>query len=233
MSKKTKKNISYQIINKVKTHNRFGSDSRALALLVAIMLLIGITYERNHVWHDELTLCKDMISKSPNKARGYNNLGNEYSKRGELNEAIQAYSIALKIKPDFVDALASIGVAYGKMGYLNEAKAVFEQVLNMRPDYKTYWALGMVYDRLGRYDEAIKAYNESLRLNPNYAAYFGIGVIFLNQGKFELAIKEFQMANELNSNSPEIFYYLGVSYQALGLEDKAQAAFYNYNKLNH
>lgn len=56
-----------------------GFQTTAYSLLtIAVVVLSIATYQRNTVWHDEITLWEDVVKKSPNKARGYNNLGNLY-----------------------------------------------------------------------------------------------------------------------------------------------------------
>ena len=45
-----------------------------------------LTYERNKVWKDDLTLWSDVISKSPNKARAYSNRGSVYETVNKYND---------------------------------------------------------------------------------------------------------------------------------------------------
>ena len=51
-------------------------------LFLIIIVLTGVTYARNTVWGDEITLWQDVVNKSPNKARGHNNLGVAYKGYG-------------------------------------------------------------------------------------------------------------------------------------------------------
>ena len=58
-----------------------------------------------------------------------------YSAQGRLEEAFQEYQIALKLKPDLVDAHYGIGQAYQRMGRTQEAIHAFEQALQIKQDY--------------------------------------------------------------------------------------------------
>lgn len=76
------------------------------AVLVAVLgslttALVIASYQRNSIWKDPVTLWRDVIVKSPNKARGYNGLGLAHSERREWNEAIAAFQQALRLRPVF------------------------------------------------------------------------------------------------------------------------------------
>jgi hypothetical protein len=49
-------------------------------LSVIVTVLTGVTYVRNMVWKDAVTLWEDTVSKSPGKAKSHNNLGRAYKK---------------------------------------------------------------------------------------------------------------------------------------------------------
>ena len=71
----------------------------SLALLACV--LIAVTIARNEVYRSEISLWEDTVSKSPNKARAYNNLGYAYSLAGRDDEAGIAYREALRLDPDY------------------------------------------------------------------------------------------------------------------------------------
>ncbi|MBW2201511.1 MAG: hypothetical protein JRF71_11885, partial [Deltaproteobacteria bacterium] len=69
-----------------------------VALLCAVAMLFSFwTYERNSVWIDKVTLWKDCVQKSPNKARPHYNLGKALVARNRLSEAIDHYFMASRI----------------------------------------------------------------------------------------------------------------------------------------
>ena len=49
-------------------------------------------------------------------ADAYNNLGNALRDQGKLDEAIEAYNKALRIKPDYVGAYNNMGIALKNQG---------------------------------------------------------------------------------------------------------------------
>jgi len=67
-------------------------------VVVAVLLLL--TMRRNEVWLDPLTLWRDALAKSPNKARVSANVGIMLHQAGKAEEAIPYYCRALEIEPD-------------------------------------------------------------------------------------------------------------------------------------
>jgi tetratricopeptide (TPR) repeat protein len=76
---------------------------RSLLALLATGLVV-VTVARNAVYKSEIALWRDTVSRSPGKARAYNNLGYAFDLAGRRNEALQAYQRALEIDPDYVKA---------------------------------------------------------------------------------------------------------------------------------
>jgi hypothetical protein len=71
----------------------------SLALLACA--LIAVTTARNEVYRSEISLWEDTVSKSPDKARAYNNLGYAYSLAGRDDEARTAFVEALRLDPGY------------------------------------------------------------------------------------------------------------------------------------
>jgi len=72
----------------------------AAAGVVVVAVLLLLTMRRNEVWLDPLTLWRDALAKSPNKARVSANVGIMLHQAGKAEEAIPYYCRALEIEPD-------------------------------------------------------------------------------------------------------------------------------------
>jgi len=72
--------------------------------LVVVLILGGITVQRNLQYHSEIALWKQTVQVSPGKARVHNNLGYAYMLAGRLEDARREYRIALRINPEHVKA---------------------------------------------------------------------------------------------------------------------------------
>lgn len=64
--------------------------------------------------------------------------GNSLAPLGRMNEAIAAYDAALKIKPDYPDAVNNKGNAYASIGKFQEAIAMFDKAIQLKPDAPNY-----------------------------------------------------------------------------------------------
>ena len=62
-------------------------------------------------------------------------MGVIYKEKGHLEEAIQEFQTALRIKPGLAEAYYNLGESYEKTGRIPEATHAFEQALQIKPDY--------------------------------------------------------------------------------------------------
>jgi tetratricopeptide (TPR) repeat protein len=88
---------------------RFGSASLATVLVLAFCLF---TYQRNQLYHDQISLWSDAVLKSPNKARPHNNLGRAYALQGDWDRAIEEFRTAVRLDPDYILAQQNLRNAY-------------------------------------------------------------------------------------------------------------------------
>lgn len=88
---------------------RFGSMSLATALVFALCLF---TYQRNQLYHDQISLWSDAVLKSPDKARPHNNVGYAYTLQGDWDRAIEEFRTAVSLDPDYILAQQNLRKAY-------------------------------------------------------------------------------------------------------------------------
>jgi len=80
--------------------------------LLAVLVLSLLTYQRNLLYRDEVSLWSDTVMKSPAKARPHNNLGHAYAMQGDWEEAIKEFRIAARLDPDYALAQKNLRDAY-------------------------------------------------------------------------------------------------------------------------
>jgi len=188
-----------------------------IVLIIMILPLSVATYHRNQVWKDEVALWTDVVKKSPEKARGYDNLGVAYYQQGQINEAIKEYKTAIRLDPNSHDAHYDLAVAYNKQGRIDDAVEEFNTTLRLKPNIaEIHYNLGLVYSRHGRIDEAIKAYTEALRLKPDHAGiHHDLGFAYARQGRIDEAIEQYIAALRLKPDFAEARNHLGLLYKGL------------------
>ena len=124
-----------------------------------------------------------------------------------FNGAIQLYSEALEINPNFAEAYTNRGNAYGKLRQYKPAIQDFNKSIEINPNFdRAYYNRGLVHDELGQKEQAIQDYSKAIELNPNYEwAYCNRGVAYYDLGQFERAIEDYTQAIKINSND-ELYY---------------------------
>ena len=171
-------------------------------LLCAVIAVFSFwTYERNHVWIDEVTLWKDCAQKSKENARPHNNLGNALFRQGKLDEAIAHYYEVIRIKPNHFLAHNNLGVALGQQGSFEKSISHFYKALQIKSDYaEAHNNLGLVLTRQGKVNEAIAHFYKALQIKPDYAkAHYNLGMAYSSKGLSDRAFKEIKRARALSS----------------------------------
>lgn len=83
-----------------------------IIITVLIAILGMVTYPRNTVWKDDLSLWRDTVTKSPAKARPHNHLGISYKNKGLIEKAIEHYQISIRLAPTYSEPYNNLGICY-------------------------------------------------------------------------------------------------------------------------
>ena len=106
------------------------------------------------------------------------NLGYALQQLGRLEEALVAYTQAVSLMPDDLDAVMSRGRVRASLGQFEGAAADFAKATRLVPQSPDAWNnLGNVLLDLERESDAIAAYDKALALRPNFAQ------VLFNKGK--------------------------------------------------
>jgi len=156
-------------------------------------------------------------------------IGEAWQELGKLEEAIEAYTKALAIKPDYAEAYSNMGAALADQGKPEEAIEVYNKALAIKPDYaEAYSNMGNALKEQGMLEEAIEAYTKALAIKPDYAeAYSNMGVALADQGKLEEAIEVYNKALAIKPDYAEAYSNMGM---ALKDQGKLEEAIEAYNK---
>jgi protein O-mannosyl-transferase len=107
-----------------------------LRVVAAIVLLFALrTWVRNDDWRDDYSLFTATAIASPNSARAQANAGAVHAQRGELDVALDRYTVAVGILPAFVPAQLGRGKVLEIMGRHTEALAAYEAVRASEPGH--------------------------------------------------------------------------------------------------
>ena len=73
------------------------------------------------------------IKQNPLLAEAYSNLGNVFKERGQLQEALDNYRHAVRLKPDFIDGYINLAAALVAAGDMEGAVQAYVSALQYNP----------------------------------------------------------------------------------------------------
>lgn len=190
-----------------------------------ILINSFLTYERNKIWKDEITLWADNISKTPNKARPYVERGFAYSNSGQWDKAIIDYTRSIRINPIFLNSYINRGSAYEKLGRWVNAIEDFSQAIRIDStlDVKMhYYQRGFAFSNLYQWDNAMADYNKAIEMDSLFSdAYTERGLVFYNINMFEKAIRDFSTVINIDPGNATGYFNRGLAYEKSGNWDNA------------
>ncbi|RMG70207.1 MAG: tetratricopeptide repeat protein, partial [Chloroflexi bacterium] len=96
--------------------------------------------------------------------------GLQHQNLGNHELAIQDYTEAIRLRPDYAYAYNNRGVTYNDLGDHQRAIQDYDRAIHLDPNHAiAYNNRGLAYNNLGDYQRAIQDYNRAIQLDPNYA----------------------------------------------------------------
>jgi protein O-mannosyl-transferase len=190
---------------------RWGRDIGAVAATAVLFTLGFCTWKQTHVYHDVETLWRDTLSKNPDAWLAHNNLGFILEYSGRVDEAMQHYQEALRLKPGLVEAHNNMGIALSDMGRVTEGIEQYKEGLRMNPrSPEAHYNLGNALRSLGRPAEAVEEYGLALQYRPVYPeAHNNLGLALEDLGKATEAREHYETALRMRPDFAEAHNNLG------------------------
>jgi len=185
----------------------------------------------------------------------YNYRGTAYSRKGNHALAIQDFSEAIRLNPNYANFYRNRGHEYYEERDYDLAIQDFNDAIRLSPnDANAYYDRGNAYGGRGRaddnkndydhaiqdYNQAIQDYSEAIRRNPKYAfAYYGRGLAYDSRGierdnrdDYDRAIQDYNETIRLSPNHAGAYTYRGLAYAHKGDYDQAIQNFNEATRLN-
>jgi tetratricopeptide (TPR) repeat protein len=126
--------------------------------------------------------------------------------QSRTSEAIAEYKEAVRINPDYAEALNNLGSALLLTGRTAEAIHEYNQALQIDPAYaKAHNNLGNALVQTGRAPEAIDHYKEALRITPDSAdAHNNLATALAQMGRTSEAIEQLKAALRIKPYDTDI-----------------------------
>jgi Flp pilus assembly protein TadD len=132
-------------------------------------LVIGnIEYIRNRL-NEALPLLLEAQQKNPLLPEVPNVLGLVYDDMGDQKKAIASFKTAIKLRPDFVEALTNLAVAYERANHLSDAETALVRALELDKNHVPAWFnLGVVRYKNNDKAGARIAFSEAVKRDPSH-----------------------------------------------------------------
>jgi protein O-mannosyl-transferase len=209
---------------------RLGQANRVLQLAPGAVILLalgGLSWKQARIYADQETLWRDTIAANPACWMAHNNLGNIFTDKGRIDEALREYEEVIRLQPDNADAHNNLGTCLTRKGQTDAAIRQFQEALSLQSDNaNAHFNLGAALDQKGQADEAIRHYRESLRIkanNPN--GHFNLGTALLAKGQLDEAISQLQEAVRLQPDNADARNNLGAALSMKGRIEEAVSQF--------
>ncbi len=171
-------------------------------------------------------ICHDLLRAEPENVELLTLVGLLAYRRGDLEEALQAFSRAAFLQPESAELRNNVGVAYQDLNCHDSAALHFREALSLREEYpEARCNLATALLHLGEAEEAIRNYCDAIAAAPGYAdAYHLLGNALRRQGEWEGAVQCYQKALELDPGNLKTLVNLGGSLFTLNRFEEAIAA---------
>jgi len=192
-----------------------------IAGMGAILLCIPVTRQQIACWRNSETLFRHAIAATERNYGACSSLGNALLAEGRVDEALDQFREAVRLRPDSVETHNNLGAALGRKGQVDEAISQFEEAIRLQPYFtEAHSNLAKALDDAGRLDEAVKEYQEVLKLkSDSLIARNSLGIVLAKKGLLDEAIRQFQAAIQMNPVDSSSHNNLGIA-----LSQKGQAA---------
>jgi Tfp pilus assembly protein PilF len=202
---------------------RIGRAGVVLFSAAGVLLFGSLTALQVNRWRDSTTLFEHTLSVTSDNLVVQYNLGHVLGEERKYDEAVPHFLEALRIKPNFFDALINMGFTLLEEGKPAEAISYYHRALDVEPkSAKAHMQLALALVRQEKVDDALQHSYRALELSPDNADIrTNLGLILARLGKLSEAAAQLNEALHLNPNSAEAHNNLGLVFLANGQPEKS------------
>lgn len=158
-------------------------------------------------------------------AHEYYNQAKAAAQQGLTEKAMEYYRAAIRLDPEYGQALAGLGAMLLMQKRMDEAQPLFEKALRIDPNHATaLMNLAMIDQRRGAKESALGRLRKVIARNPEYfEAHLNLGSLLASMKNHEEAIQHLSKAGALNPKSAPAQLNLAAAYMETQQYAKADA----------
>jgi tetratricopeptide (TPR) repeat protein len=138
------------------------------------------------------------------------------SPRRLYDQAIEAYTRAITLRPTYAEAHVGLGDAKAAKNEHEAAIGHYQKALAIDPlNARVHFSLAKIYyNEKGLYFEAVNAYQKAIDLDPYFVeARMGLGETYEEKGLYKDAIAEYKKVIEVDARHAAAHYNLALAYE--------------------
>jgi len=196
---------------------------------------IGFAVSEVTVKHELPALKSGLLTPRPPptpNAFSYYDKGKDYFNEGKYQLAIDEFTTAIQLNPNYTEAYFMRGYVYDELYQYQRAIEDYDKAIQLDPhDASAYNNRGITYQKLGAYQRSIQDFNRAILLDPDDTlAYNNRGIAYHNLGQYQRAIQDFDSGIQLDPDDAFAYRNRGNAYYVLGQYTEAYA---DYAKACH
>jgi tetratricopeptide (TPR) repeat protein len=140
-----------------------------------------------------------LSNKNPNNSYLKNLLGLAYLETGAKIQAVENFSLAIKLNPKNISALNNLGNAFKYLNKYEQSEKFYLRALNLNPNFiDALNNYGNLKHNINQPYEAITLLNKALSINENnYKAAYNLALVYQSIGEFDQTVKYARKTLEL------------------------------------
>lgn len=178
--------------------------ARIVAVIaVALVCVLGYaTFQRNAVWQDDIGLWQDVITKSPGKARPYNNLAVAMHGKGQFAESIDVLSRSVELDPEHPHAYNNLALALMMTGRSDEAIPLLKKAIGLDLRYAdAHINLAAAFNQVRQFQQSIQFMERNISwLDDRAEAHYHLGVAYAFTGRYDAALQRMEKVKTMGAD---------------------------------
>ncbi len=159
-------------------------------------------------------------------ARQYYRAGEDFFDNMDYRDAIEQYTKAVKMDPDYDKAYIQRANAYARLNDYERAAVDYDRAIVFNEkDAELYYLSGYAYHQLGKNGVALSKLNQAIEKKRKYLeAYQVRSVVYIELQRYQEALEDCQKCLSLKEDEKG-FFNLAKVYEKLEMNDEAEQAY--------
>ncbi|OXU28349.1 hypothetical protein TSAR_008306 [Trichomalopsis sarcophagae] len=160
-----------------------------------LIVFFARSWMRSSQWKTETELFQSGLNVCPLNAKVHYNVGKNAADRGLTDYAKLKYEEAIKLNPDYAQAMNNLGNLYKDEDAYDKAEELLSKAVELQNNFAAAWMnLGIVLSATNKYEEAEKSYITAISQRNTYPdCYYNLGLLYLSKKEYDKAFKAWEI----------------------------------------